>query len=128
MDNQKEKSCAKKEKILTPEIIPSSAPSKISHFVDGVGDREGMKIPLIEEVSAYFILKNYAPLEAEKFFSYFQSIGWLVGGKAKMKDWKAASRNWILNSQAFHQSKPTPPIPITSNLKVIKNKNYNEPL
>ena len=120
VDNQKEKSCAQKEKIFTPEITPSKIPP--------FGDGGAMKIPTIEEVSAHYILKNYDSLEADKFFSYFQSIGWLVGGKAKMKDWKAASRNWILNSQTFNSSKPTPPIPITSKLKVIKNKNYNEPL
>ena len=35
--------------------------------------------------------------EAEKFFDYYSSKGWLVG-KSKMKDWKAAIRNWTKNS------------------------------
>ena len=45
MDNQKEKSCAQKEKIFTPEITPS----KIPPFGDG-GAMQGkrIKFPLIE--------------------------------------------------------------------------------
>lgn len=34
--------------------------------------------------------------EAEKFIDFYQSKGWLVG-KSKMKDWKAAVRNWLKN-------------------------------
>ena len=33
--------------------------------------------------------------EAEKFCDHFESNGWKVGGKAKMKCWKAAVRNWL---------------------------------
>jgi len=128
VDNPKEKNCAKKEKFFTPIIDPSTLTSKIPPFGDSFEENGEMKIPKIEEVSAHFILKNYAPIEAEKFFSYFQSIGWMVGGKIKMKDWKAASRNWILNSQTFNQPKHPIPFPKANNLQVIKNKNYNEPL
>lgn len=35
--------------------------------------------------------------EAEKFFDYYSSKGWLVG-KSKMKDWKASVRNWTKNN------------------------------
>ena len=38
------------------------------------------------------------PLEADPFYDYFQSNGWKVGGKAPMKDWKAAARNWCRRS------------------------------
>ena len=38
------------------------------------------------------------PLEADPFYDYFQSNGWKVGGKAPMKDWKAAARNWTRRS------------------------------
>lgn len=38
-------------------------------------------------------------MEAQKFYDYFSSNGWKVGGKAVMKDWKAACRNWIRNNQ-----------------------------
>jgi len=32
--------------------------------------------------------------ESQKFFAHFESNGWKVGGKAAMKDWKAAVVSW----------------------------------
>lgn len=40
--------------------------------------------------------------EAEKFVDFYQSKGWLVG-KAKMKDWKAAVRNWTKSQEPQKQ-------------------------
>jgi hypothetical protein len=83
------------------------------------------------DVLVFFKEKNNSEIEAEKFFNHFQSNGWLVGGKSKMKDWKAAARNWILNAQKFNpmpkqmksNSTPTP-----GNLQTAIHKNYAEPL
>lgn len=36
-------------------------------------------------------------INAEQFYDHFESNGWLIGGKSKMKDWRAAVRNWIRN-------------------------------
>ncbi|MEQ8551453.1 MAG: hypothetical protein RIC06_23930 [Cyclobacteriaceae bacterium] len=88
--------------------------------------------PLEAHVKIYFDEKGYPPVEAEKFYNYFQSNGWLVGGRSKMKDWKAAARNWMLNAQKFnayakdqrnHQSGPKP-----GNLHSGTGKDYGEPL
>jgi len=82
--------------------------------------------PPLEHVKIYFDEKSFPPVEAEKFFNYFESNGWLVGGRAKMKDWKAAARNWMLNCQRFIAPhglpKPQAPKPQPN------GKNYNEPL
>lgn len=79
------------------------------------------------DILVFFKEKNNSDIEAEKFFNHFQSNGWLVGGKSKMKDWKAAARNWIINAQKFNsitkQNTPTP-----GNLKTTIHKNYAEPL
>ena len=79
------------------------------------------------DVLVFFKEKNTTEIEAEKFFNHFQSNGWLVGWNSKMKDWKAAARNWILNAQKFNpvmkQNTPTP-----GNLQTIIHKNYAEPL
>jgi hypothetical protein len=32
-------------------------------------------------------------IDPDQFIDFYQSKGWLVG-KTKMKDWKAAARNW----------------------------------
>jgi hypothetical protein len=88
--------------------------------------------PSEEHVRIYFDEKGYPPVEAEKFFNYFQSNGWLVGGRSKMKDWKAAARNWIINAQKFSkhgkQQRNTGQKPKPGNLQVRTNKNYSEPL
>lgn len=86
--------------------------------------------PDIVAVRNYFVAQNSVEIEAEKFYNYFQSNGWKVGGKAPMKDWQAAASNWILNIPQFkpqlqtnNQKQPTPGI-----LNVMTGKNYSEPL
>ena len=51
--------------------------------------------PSAEECQNYFIEKNSTEQESSKFMDHFASNGWKVGGKAAMKDWKAAVRTWI---------------------------------
>jgi hypothetical protein len=81
--------------------------------------------PSLREAILFFKEKNKTDLEAEKFFNYFESNGWLVGGKSKMKNWQAAARNWILNSEKFqNQTKQLKP----GNLNVNQNKDYSVPL
>lgn len=48
--------------------------------------------PTLEEIQTYVLEKNYN-IDSERFFDFYQSKGWMVG-KNKMKDWKAAVRNW----------------------------------
>lgn len=48
--------------------------------------------PSIEDVRAYIAEKGYH-VDAERFVDYYTSNGWMVG-RNKMKDWKAAVRNW----------------------------------
>ncbi len=79
--------------------------------------------PSLEHVKIYFDEKSIPAIEAEKFFNYFESNSWLVGGRAKMKDWKAAARNWILNIPKF-----TPKHPNNNQTNLNKSKNYGEPL
>ena len=49
--------------------------------------------PTPEEVRAYASEKGYTNVDADRFCDFYGSKGWVVG-KAKMKDWKAAVRNW----------------------------------
>jgi hypothetical protein len=64
-------------------------------------EKEELPNPTIEEVLQYFRDKNYPEVEANKFFNYYKSIGWVVGGKIPMTDWPAAARNWMLNAPKF---------------------------
>jgi len=49
--------------------------------------------PPHEAVTAYSASIGY-PLDGAKWCDAYALKGWLVSGKAKMKDWKAAVRNW----------------------------------
>lgn len=86
---------------------------------------EGQIPPDWENVLQFFKEKNATEIDAQKFYNHFQSNGWLVGGKSKMKDWKAAARNWMLNSQKFS---PTAKNPQPNHLHTSTQKNYGEPL
>ena len=87
--------------------------------------REAMIPPEKEDVKNFFMEKNQPETESEKFYNHFQSNGWLVGGKSKMKDWKAAASNWIINCQKFQPKQNTPQ---PNHLHTQIHKNYGEPL
>lgn len=80
------------------------------------------EIPTLEEVIAYFDDNGQTEVEASKFFNYFASIGWLVGGKTPMADWHAAANNWVLNIPKFVTTEPK------KTAHVLVHKNYSEPL
>jgi hypothetical protein len=84
-------------------------------------------VPTLEETIEYFIFKSSTETEANKFFNYYSSTGWLVGGKTKMRDWKAAARNWIMNQDKFKIKTPIAQL-MPHNLNIANNKNYAEPL
>ena len=87
--------------------------------------------PELSNVIAFFKEKKATEIDAEKFYNHFQSNGWLVGGKSKMKDWKAAARNWILNSEKFTNKSRHPELvegPKPNHLHTQNQKNYSEPL
>lgn len=53
--------------------------------------------PTISDVISYMLECGINDSkEAEKFVNFYASKGWYVG-KNKMKDWKAAVRNWIID-------------------------------
>lgn len=58
--------------------------------------------PSIDEVKQYCFDHSYA-VDAERFVSYYESNGWMVG-RNKMKSWQAAVRNWSTKEQ----DKPVP--------------------
>lgn len=51
--------------------------------------------PSEEEVITFFGEQGASATEAKSFCDYYNANGWKVGGKACMKDWQAAARNWI---------------------------------
>ena len=53
--------------------------------------------PTHEQVSTY-CKERKNTVDAERFLDFYKSKGWMVG-KNKMKDWKAAVRNWERSSK-----------------------------
>ncbi len=90
--------------------------------------REIFISPSLEEATLFFKEKNKTDLEAEKFFNHFESNGWLVGGKSKMKNWQAAARNWISRSEEYTKRSLSPSNGKPGNLNVNQNKDYSIPL
>jgi hypothetical protein len=64
--------------------------------VKKIGVKTGFQVPTIEEIQEYLIEKKaewpakFIEYYSEKFWSFYQSNGWKVSGKAAMKDWRAA--------------------------------------
>lgn len=98
-NSKEEKSSAKKEEIFQP--------------------------PNLEKVIEFFRTNEYPENEAKKFFNYFKSIGWLVGGKTPMVDWHAAANNWMINAPKFISNERTDRAQQFDN---SAGKNYSEPL
>lgn len=55
--------------------------------------------PTIEEVKAYAERNGKALADPERFYDFYEANGWKVG-KNKMKDWRAAFRNWERTEKA----------------------------
>ncbi len=104
-NDKKEKSSAKKEKVDNPGL---------------------------DQVKEYFKQEEYSEFEAERFYNYYTSNGWLIGGKTKMIDWQASARNWMLNTAKFTINLPQNlqqrEQPKAKHLQVTEDKNYAEPL
>lgn len=116
---------------LKPNVMDHTSPSSTGKDSDSsipkVRSRERWVAPTLEEVNAYFEQKNANAEEGAKFFYYFESNGWLVGGKAKMKNWQAAANHWLLKSRQYASGRgmgSTAQRPLDTSW----NKRYDEPL
>ena len=131
-ENKEEKSSAKKEEIpLALADDNLQILKKIAESSENKNERQiknlNSIIPSLELTIEYFMFQSSTEIEANKFFNYYSSTGWLVGGKTKMRDWKAAARNWIMNQDKFKIKTPIAQL-MPHNLYIANNKNYAEPL
>jgi hypothetical protein len=134
----KEKSSAKKEKEMPEQLLFENQKSFSPAFADynakqtensrqkSSAKKEKENNPSIDEVKSYFLQQNFPELEANKFFNYFSSVGWLVGGKIPMADWQAAAQNWMLNAIKFKTYEKPPDR--AKHLNTENDKDYGEPL
>ena len=50
-------------------------------------------IPSLEEIAAYCSERN-SPVNPQRFYDYYESVGWVIGNNRPIKDWKACVRTW----------------------------------
>ncbi len=102
-----------------PTIIPNQSqrnPNVIPQSKERKNDKKDKNIyntaftpPSLENVRVY-CQEQGLNVDAERFIDFYESKGWMVG-KNKMKNWKAACRNWARSgtspSKAVHQGSIT---------------------
>ncbi len=117
-ENEKEKKLREKKK----SVSDSPTQIEINHKLGGKSFVE----PNLNEIKTYFLENNFPEQEAQKFYNYFSSVGWLVGGKTPMINWQAAAQNWIINAPKFISNTEQPTR--AKQLNTTTDKDYAEPL
>ena len=92
------------------ESLKSKAPK--GGVVAGSASR--FRPPTLEEVKSH-ILEKGIEIDAEKFFAYYESNGWMVG-RNKMKNWKSAIVTWHKNEGRYGQHSTYQPVRPQKNL------------
>lgn len=70
-------------------------------------NKKRFKKPTLEEVENYCEERSNG-INAQSFIDFYESKGWMIG-KNKMKDWKAAVRNWERNRSKYNISEKDTP-------------------
>lgn len=81
------------------EILENLGSNDIGNTITLTNDEKRFKKPTIEQIQQYIIEKGYVGIDAEHFFSYYESQGWKVG-KNPMKNWKMALNTWNRQNQS----------------------------
>jgi hypothetical protein len=63
-----------------------------------------------------FLADNGCPNEGVKFINFYESKGWMIG-KNKMKDWRAACRNWAARKREEANAKQPTNDKLTGKIK-----------
>lgn len=121
-ETSQQKSSAKKEKAESCHTEEGS--TELRRSIEVPPNQKST--PTIENVKAYFLEHRFPEIEAIKFFNYFSSNGWLVGGKTPMVDWQAAAQNWMLNAPKFISNELQ--ANRAKHLNTGTDKDYSEPL
>ena len=97
---------------LQPKVnspSPSPTPYNKEESIAPKSQRSHFTVPPLEDVEAECVKIQLPVSEALKFVDYYESKGWLVG-KAKMKSWKPALRNWQRNQNERQQTLIVEPV------------------
>lgn len=76
----------------TPDAIAQTKENEMNKQESKKENAQRFKPPTIEEIKNFISEKGYS-VDAESFFAFYESKGWLIG-KNKMKNWKMAVVTW----------------------------------
>ena len=115
---------------------PKSGQALVSYININKHNTNFIKLEAIAKeklILEFFKEEKWPELEAQKFFNHYQGIGWKVGGKTKIVDWKATAKSWMLKAEEMKLTsrKKANNLPLDQNqdnLHTNRNKNYDEPL
>jgi hypothetical protein len=82
--------------------------------------------PTLEQIKNEMLLKTdeyNADIQSDRFFTYYDSNGWMVG-KNKMKNWRSAVSGWLNRSRI--EKKPISSEDIKKSIKSIANRKLSE--
>lgn len=84
----------KPEPVPEPDNEPDNVPDTDICIADKPQKKRASRFtpPSIEEVREYCLERGNG-IDPERFVNFYESKGWLIG-KNRMKDWRAAVRNW----------------------------------
>ncbi|MCG2462042.1 hypothetical protein K8352_14880 [Flavobacteriaceae bacterium F89] len=81
------------------------------------------------EVIEYFAQKKWSESEAMKFFNHYVGVGWKIGGKVQITNWRAIADNWLLKAKEIKKEKISKIVPLKrDHLMTVNQKNYGKPL
>lgn len=72
---------------ISPSATEKKPKTKTARFVP----------PTVGEVAAYCRAQGFMHVEADYFWNYYESIGWMRGSGTPMVNWKATVRTWERN-------------------------------
>lgn len=86
---------------LTKQLLTEDVPVEEKALM--VAKKKQFTKPTMSDIGVYMMERgNFDSSEAERFFDFYESKGWMVG-KNKMKCWKAAVRNWLKGKQGVKE-------------------------
>lgn len=104
-----------------PSTSLSTSTRKEKSTRKGRGGRAFQR-PTLDEVKTYAATIDLSELEAEKFWTYYESNGWRVG-KNSMKSWTIAAQGWKLRANSWSSQSASEQVTKTANIdKILRAK------
>jgi len=115
--------------IKTKELETNSSPSQINNYKDFDSLNKRKKVaqkkenlnPELHEVLEYFKEQKQESEEAEKFYYYYASTGWIGANKNPITNWRALAEKWMRNNFSAKQMHADYSIHLNT------KKDYDEP-